>query len=230
VSAFAFFVGVVLPPVAVLAFLLAMLYRIWAWKKLPQPFMTLFPAPKGGLWKEVLKETLLFPSLFEGDKALWLLAWVFHVMLAFIFVGHVRVFMDFPALWAALGINADTMSAVAGGAAGVAILAMALLLFLRRFTIRRVREITTPGDHFALLLILAILLTGNAMRFLGHFDLNLTRDYFAALVTFRDPSPPLNGWFLAHFLLAQVLILYIPFSKILHFGGVFFTQAALKRS
>ena len=207
-----------------------MAYRFWAWKKLPQPFMTLFPSPRNGLWAEVLKETLFFPSLFQGDRVLWTFAWVFHAMLALIVVGHVRVFTDFPALWAALGINADTMSAVAGGAAGIAILLAVLLLLLRRLAIRRTREISTAGDHFALLLILAILLTGNAMRFLGHFDLNQTREYFAALVTLRAPSPPASAWFLAHFLLAQVLVLYIPFSKILHFGGVFFTQAALRRS
>jgi nitrate reductase gamma subunit len=35
--------------------------------------------------------------------------------------------------------------------------------------------------------------------------------------------------FLLHALLAQILILYIPFSKILHFGGVFFTQALVHR-
>ena len=78
--------------------------------------------------------------------------------------------------------------------------------------------------------MLAIVLTGNAMRLVGHFDLALTRQYFASLVLLRSPQVPMNGWFLAHFLLAQVLFVYIPFSKILHFGGVFFTQAALKRS
>ena len=31
-------------------------------------------------------------------------------------------------------------------------------------------------------------------------------------------------------LLGMVLIIYIPFSKILHFGGIFFTQSLIKRS
>jgi nitrate reductase gamma subunit len=192
--------------------------------------MTLFPTPAGGTTSAVIKETLFFPSLFKGDRVLWFMSWIFHAMLALIAIGHIRVFTDFPALWSALHINADTMSAVAGGAAGVAIMIMAAALLFRRAIVARVREISGVGDYFAMLLILAIILSGNAMRFLGHFDLELSRTYFAQLLMFSSPAVPQNGWFLLHFLLAQVLLIYIPFSKIMHFGGVFFTQAAVKRS
>ena len=69
------------------------------------------------------------------------------------------------------------------------------------------------------------------MRFLGHFDLAQSREYFASLVMLQWPvAVPENGWFLAHLFLGQMLLLYMPFSKIMHFGGVFFTQAAIKRS
>jgi nitrate reductase gamma subunit len=223
-------VGVVLPPIAFAIFVAAMASRLWTWKKLPQPGMTLFPTPKEGTTTSILRETLLFPSLFKGDRVLWVLSWVFHVMLAFICIGHVRVITDFPALWAALHINADTMSAVAGGAAGIAIMVMVILLTMRRAMVQRVREISGFADYFAVLLILAIILTGNAMRFFGHFDLALSRAYFVQLLTFQSPVVPQDLWFLAHFFLAQVLFIYIPFSKILHMGGIFFTQAAVKRS
>jgi nitrate reductase gamma subunit len=138
--------------------------------------------------------------------------------------------MDFPALWSALHIDADTKSAVVGGAAGVTILVMIVLLIARRFAVERVREISAPADYFALFLILAIVLTGNAMRFLGHFDLVESRQYFASLIMLQWPTVPESGWFLAHLFLGQMLLLYMPFSKIMHFGGVFFTQAAIKRS
>jgi nitrate reductase gamma subunit len=223
-------VGTVLPPITVAVFLGAMGYRIWGWRKLPQPKMTLFPTPPGGLLSGVLKETLLFPSLFAGDKVLWSISWVFHATLLLILVGHVRVVTDFPWLWASLGIDADTMSAVIGGAAGVAIMTMATLLLLRRLGTRRVREISSGGDYFALLLILTVILTGNAMRFVGHFDLALTREYFAGLVTLQNPSLPDNPLFIFHFFCGQLLFVYIPFSKVMHLGGIFFTHAAVKRS
>ena len=144
-------------------------------------------------------------------------------MLALIVVGHLRVVTDFPWLWNALNIDADAMSSVVGGAAGVMILLMLILLIGRRVTTPRVRELSSTGDYFAVCL-------GNAMRFVGHFDLAASRQYFASLVMLRQPIVPENGWFLAHLFLAQALLIYMPFSKIMHFGGVFFTQAALKRS
>ena len=91
--------------------------------------------------------------------------------LALIAVGHVRVFTDFPRLWAALGINADQMSAVSGGIAGIVIMIFAILLLLRRAVILRVREVTNFSDIIALLLVVSILVTGNWMRFGEHFDL-----------------------------------------------------------
>lgn len=228
-SAVAVFVGVVLPPVTFVVFVAAILNRLWTWKKLPQPGMTLFPTSPQGTAAGVVKETLLFPSLFRADRFLWAISWLFHAMLALIVVGHLRVMVDFPALWSALHIDADTMSAVVGGAAGVMILAMVILLIARRFSLTRVREISAPGDYFAVFLILAIVVTGNAMRFLGHFDLGESRQYIASLLMLR-PVVPESGWFLAHLFLGQMLLLYMPFSKIMHFGGVFFTQAAIKRS
>jgi nitrate reductase gamma subunit len=144
-------------------------------------------------------------------------------------VGHIRVFTDFPALWAALGINADAMSTTIGGAAGIIIMITLLMLIMRRFGIARVREISGTGDYFALLLVMAVILTGNAMRFFTHIELEVTRTYFTGLITLSAAKVPTDGWFLAHFFVVQVLMIYIPFSKILHFGGVFFSQLALQR-
>lgn len=224
-----------LPYVTIAVFVVAMIYRIRVWIKTPQPgAMTLSPAPDGAaatFWG-VIKESLFFPSLFKGDKFLWVFAWIFHATLALIFIGHVRVFTDFPRLWAALGINADRMSAISGGTAGVIILIFAVLLLVRRVAILRVREITNYADILALLLVIAVLITGDAMRFGAHFDLEITRHYFSNLATFSLTSTalPANSMFTLHFLLAQVLIMFIPFSKVLHFGGIFFTQTLIQKA
>lgn len=224
-----------LPYITMAVFIVGMIYRLYVWSKTPQPgAMTLFPAPKdgSGLFFGVLKESLFFPSLLKGDKLLWVFAWVFHITLALIFVGHIRVFTDFPALWEALGINADQMSAISGGVAGIIIAFFAVLLLLRRVVILRVREISNFSDFLALLLIIAILTTGNLMRFGEHFDLEITRTYFSQMLTFSLTASaiPQSGMFMLHFLLAQILIMFLPFSKILHFGGIFFTQTVIQKS
>ncbi len=234
-NTFAFIVGAILPYVVVPAFIAGMSYRFYVWFKSPQPAkMTLFPAPaKDATFREVLAEALLFPSLFRGDRVLWAFSWLFHVTLALVFLGHIRVFTwAIDRMLMAMGMSPegiDTMSSVSGGAAGIVLMATGILLVVRRMTIPRVREITGIPDILAPLLILAIIATGNWMRFVGHFDLEQTRVWTVSLFTF-SPIIPQNGMFLLHLVLAQVLIVFIPFSKILHFGGIFFTQALIKRS
>ncbi len=233
-DSYAFIIGGILPYVVVPIFLFGMIYRVRSWVKAPQPGkMTLFPAG-GAPFKEVVAETLFFPSLFKGDRVLWVFAWVFHATLALVFLGHIRVFTAaIDGMLASFGMSPeaiDTMSSVAGGAAGIVLLASALLLFFRRIAIPRVRQITGFPDYLAPLLVILIIATGDFLRFSGqHFDLEITRAWAMSLLLFR-PDVPASGMFLFHLLLAQLLIVFIPFSKILHFGGIFFTQALIKRS
>jgi nitrate reductase gamma subunit len=233
VDSFSFIVGGFLPYVVVLVFLGGMAYRFRTWFKAPQPGkMTLFPAG-GSTFREVMAETLFFPSLFKGDRVLWVFAWFFHITLALVFLGHVRVFSALiDGMLMKFGMTPDginSMSGISGGAAGILLLATGILLFVRRLVIPRVREITGVPDFLAPLLIIAIIVTGDWMRFMGHFELEQTRVWAASLLTFK-PIIPADGMFLLHLLLAQALIAFIPFSKILHFGGIFFTQALIKRS
>ncbi len=229
---FAFLVGGILPYITVLVFLIGMVYRFRVWMKTPQPGkMTLFPAPDsvaGG----VLSEILFFPSLFKGDKILWTFSWLFHATLTLVFLGHIRVFSSLiDKILLTLGMSPEgigQMSATSGGIAGIILLATGVLLLLRRVTINRVREISGFPDFLALLLLIAIIFTGDLMRFGDHFDLEQTREWAKSLITF-SPSTPQNSTFLVHALLAMLLIIYIPFSKILHWGGIFFTQALVKR-
>ena len=232
-STYAFFVGAILPCVVVPAFVAGMSYRFWVWFKTPQPAkMTLFPAGDS-TFRGVLAETLLFPSLFRGDRVLWIFAWLFHATLALVFAGHIRVFtgvLDRTLLAAGMSPDGiDSMSHLAGGAAGIMLLGTGLLLLLRRLAIPRVREISGIPDFLVPLLLIAIIATGDLLRFAGTFDLEQTRVWAASLLTF-SPVIPTDGMFLLHLTLAQLLIVCIPFSKILHFGGIFFTQALIKRS
>jgi len=229
---FAFFVGGVLPYAAAATFVVGMAYRFYVWFRAPQPAeITLYSWPEGSMLRNLLGEVLFFPGLFRSDKILWAMSWVFHVSLALVLVGHFRFFsalLDRGLM--ALGASAagiEQMSSLLGGAAGIVILATAASLIIRRQTVQRVREISTLPDYFALLLLVAIIATGDAMRFSSqHFDLTQTRVWAWSLLTF-NPVVPQNTAFLVHATLAQLLLMFIPFSKILHWGGIFFTQALM---
>jgi nitrate reductase gamma subunit len=230
--------GGILPYVAVAVFIVAMAYRIYTWKRLAAPSMTLFPAPadEKANRRNVVKEALLFRSLFGGDRLLWGFAWMFHAVLALIVLGHFRVFTNVDGTLMTMGMSEgaiQAMSGGAGGAAGVVILVATILLLVRRLALPRVREVTGSADYLALLLIAAIIVTGNMMRFgAEHFDLTLTRQYFASLATFggvMDEAALQNNVFVVHMSLAFLLIMIIPFSKILHFGGIFFTHQLIRK-
>jgi len=227
-----FFIVGVLPYLAFALFVVGMIYRFAVWKKTPQPGkMTLFPAGDSTT-KGVLAETFFFPSLFKGDRVLWSFSWIFHVTLALVFIGHVRVFTGLiDSMLMSMGMSPEginTMSSTLGGAAGIILLATGLLLLVRRFAQRRVREISNFSDFFALLLLIAIILTGDLMRFGSHFELEQTRIWARSLLTF-SPVIVSNGMFQIHALMAMALITYLPYSKLMHFGGMFFTQALIKR-
>lgn len=237
-DALRFGAGVLLPYVALLVFLGGMIHRVHVWRKLPSPPITLFPAPAtaGGNTLNALREAFLFAGLLRGDRLLWLFAWAFHVVLALIFLGHLRVFTNLDRLLLEAGMseaNIRALSSGAGGAAGIVIAVTAFFLLLRRMLVRRAREISGLGDYFALLLIGAVLITGNMMRFgAEHFDLGLTRAYFAGLATLSEAGQAAalhNNLFLLHLGLACVLIMLMPFSKLLHFGGIFFTHQLIRK-
>jgi len=227
-----FFIVGVLPYLALTLFVVGMIYRFAVWKRTPQPGkMTLFPAGDSTT-KGVMAETFFFPSLFKGDRVLWSFSWIFHVTLALVLIGHIRVFTGLiDSMLISMGMSADgidKMSSTLGGAAGVVLLATGLLLLVRRFVQQRVREISNFSDFFALLLLIAIIFTGDLMRFGSHFELEQTRIWARSLLTF-SPVVVSSGMFQLHALLAMALITYLPYSKLMHFGGMFFTQALIKR-
>ncbi len=227
-------VGAVLPYLAVSVFLVGVSYRLVTWQRLPQPGpLTLFPT-KGSGPGALAKEALLFPSLRRGDGLLWSLAWVFHVTLAIAFVGHLRVVSGLAdRALGALGIGPGAMlavSTIAGGTAGVVLLASVAGFAVRRLLLRRVREISGVPDFAALLLLAAVIFSGNLMRWLGSpSELALARSWVASLLTL-SPRAPASALLLLHAFFAELLILYIAFSKLMHFGGFFLTFSLTKRT
>ncbi len=192
----------------------------------------LFPRPATpyGKWKRILVETLTCRELSRGNRSLWIGTWFFHLFLFLVLLGHTRIVTDFPLLWRTLGLTndrADQFGAAIGGAAGLILLTTAIYILMRRFTMLRVREISGFEDFASILLILAVVISGDLMRFGSHLDLARSREFISGLCGLRPTAIPRDPWFLLHFFLAQALIMYIPFSKFLHIPGVFYCKSAL---
>ena len=233
-TAFQFMVTAVLPYLTVGVFVAAALYRLVLWRRLPQPgTMTLFPTDGSGV-VPLAKEALFFPSLFRGDRFLWSLAWTFHVTLVLTLIGHSRIvttLLDRVLGVAGVGPTVvAAMSSLLGGAAGIILLVALAGLLGRRLLVPRVREISTAPDFVALLLLTAVVASGNLMRWTaGPDELAAARTWLTSLLSFA-PTAPRSAGLVLHAFCAELLLAYIAFSKLMHFGGFFLTFSLTKRT
>lgn len=225
----AWFVGSFLPVITVAVFIGGVFWRLRRWTTATRPKLTLFPAEKTrfGIWKEILKEVAGFRSIFSQDKSLWAGSWLFHTSLAIVLLGHLSLTGELP-LWVrpaeSKWMNVTAMLSPIGQAVGLTALAAGLYLLARRILIRTVREISYAEDFLVLSLVLAVILTGDALRVCSSLDLLEIRMYFRTIFSLKPVIVPSNSWFLLHFFMAQVLIMILPFSRLMHAPGVFFSK------
>ncbi len=103
------------------------------------------------------------------------------------------------------------------------LLVVALLYLLgRRLANPLLRYMSLLTDYFALLLLLGIALSGMAMRYVAPVNLVSVKQFALSLAAFHPVVPVApSALLLVHLLLVSTLAVYLPFSKLAHFGGVF---------
>jgi nitrate reductase gamma subunit len=164
---------------------------------------------------------------YESSKWLWLFGIVFHYSFLIVVIRHMRLFLNpVPEVVAFLDwadsmfeIGTPSMYMTTAG-----LIAGAALLFSRRLVNRHVRYISLANDYFPLVLIFAIGVTGALMR---HFlrdgiDIVAIKQLAVGLVTFQPVIiGEIGAIFYIHVFLVASLLVYFPFSKLMHLGGVF---------
>ena len=104
------------------------------------------------------------------------------------------------------------------------ILMLAALLYLlqRRLREPQIRFISLFTDYFALFLLLGIAISGVWMRYFARVDVVAVKQLALSLTIFSPALPKnLSAWFFAHLALVSTLAAYLPFSKLMHMGGIF---------
>ena len=215
----AFFAGLFYLASAVLVAGLAVRIRQYAGTPAPLKIPTT-PAPttRGGVALRLLREVVLFESLFKATLWTWLFGWVFHAAMALVLLRHLRYFTEPVWGWVAFvqpfGVYAGF--AMVAGLAG---------LWARRFLVDRVRYISTPSDHLILALLIAIAASGLAMKYLAHTDVVAVKSFFLGLMAFQVRELPADPLLAVHLGLVAALMLVFPFSKLLHAPGLFFSPS-----
>ena len=176
----------------------------------------LTPAPitRTGIAERLGIEFLSFASLKKAGLKVWFGGWLFHILLGLTILTHV-VTIFFPGIWAAIGYTYYELA----GYAGIVFAAVISFLLFRRLVQPTVRYVSRYSDYFLILLILSLAFVGDYTRTFGKVDMGAVSNYFYGLLTFQLVLPPANLAFLAHLLLAQFFLMYIPFSKVSHLVG-----------
>ena len=174
------------------------------------------PVTRTGVAVRLVREVVLFESLFKASKWTWLFGWIFHAALLVVLIGHLRYFTE--PVWAPVAF-------IQGVApyAGLAMIAGLAGLWARRFLVDRVRYISAPSDHLMLALLVAIGGSGAAMRFGVHTDIVALKAFALGLVRLDWQPIPSDGALVLHLVLVAVLMVVFPFSKLLHAPGVLFS-------
>ena len=194
-------------------------YRIQRYARTPQPLKiptTPAPTTRAGVVLRMLREVVLFTSLFKANKWTWLFGWIFHFALLLVLLRHLRYFTEPVWTWV-------VWLQPWGIYAGYAMVLGLLGLWARRFLVDRVRYISAPSDHLMLVLLVAIAGSGLAMKYIWHTDIVALKAFVLGLIYFEwQPLPP-DPLLLIHLLLVIGLIMIFPFSKLLHVPGMFFS-------
>lgn len=168
---------------------------------------------------------------------LWAGALAFHYAFLVTLVRHMRFFLE-PVPWFIQAIEAVdsffrfeiSYDPIQFGLPGVYIsgfllLAAVLYLFARRLFIPKVRYISLAADYFPLFLIMGIAFTGILMRYFTKVDIAAIKELTMSLVTFKALSfkipEGIGPLFYMHLFFVSTLLVYFPFSKLMHMGGVF---------
>ncbi|MFH0783645.1 MAG: sulfate reduction electron transfer complex DsrMKJOP subunit DsrM [Pseudomonadota bacterium] len=164
---------------------------------------------------------------YESSKWLWVFALIFHYSFLSIVVRHMRLFLDPVPFWIGWWEFIDGIFEVGAPTwymSDVGLVAGCLLLFGRRLITRHVRYISLMNDYFPLVLIFTIAVTGILMRFVLRTDIDIVniKQLTVGLVTLHPTiGAQIGSIFFIHVFLVCVLLAYFPFSKLMHFAGVF---------
>jgi len=197
-----------------------------------------------GVLGRMFLEIFFFRSLFRNTSTeikdgphltykqnifLWLFAIIFHYSFLIILLRHFRFFTD-PVLPGILYLQQlDGLFEIMVPnlfLTNILILIALIYLLVRRFTNPQVRYISLVSDYFALFLILTIVLSGVLMRYFFKIDLVLVKEFLTSIISFQPTLPATDGIgliFNIHLFFICVLLIYFPFSKLLHMAGIFFS-------
>jgi nitrate reductase gamma subunit len=171
---------------------------------------------------EAIWDAFTMPSVLKYKPMMWVFLMIFHAGLLVLFLAHLDLLPQINIM------SPGSPHMIGNGAVGVALTVCALYFLFRRFR-SPVREVSVPADYLLLFLLFCIFVSGDVISWCNSWSENgfvMTKQDFGAYMdglirfTFEDPRKVLTGGHYAvigtHVLLANLFLLVLPFSKIMH--------------
>lgn len=198
------------------------------------------PSTYKGVVGRMLLEVLFFRSLFRNSstekrgeklaigsaKWLWLFALLFHWSMLIIVLRHLRLFLDPVPAWITALEGFDGMFQIGLPIlyiTDVLFISAVTFLFVRRVVVPRIRYISHSIDYLPLFMLLGIGCSGMIMRYTTKVDMSAVKQLTMGLVTFNPQATVTEPIFYVHVFLVCCLLIYFPWSKLMHSAGVFFS-------
>ena len=211
------------------------------WKKPPS-------RSRASEMKELFEEMLFIKRLYRNKRSVWRFSFLFHGgiylilgWLALLLLGGVTQLFFFPVSlvsWSAYPTLASEVLfylTIGFGYTGVAAAAVGSLgLLVLRYRDDRIRDLSSPVDYFNLLFAFAVIAAG-AVALTADPTFNVARSLMTYLICGGGAIAALPAQYLQTLsevatpqILVQLALLlsfvvYIPFTRILHFFGKYFT-------
>ncbi len=166
--------------------------------------------------------------VYYSSKWLWVFSLLFHYCFLIVFLRHFRFFME-PVPGCISAIEAVDGFLQIGSPrffmTGGLLLVALLFLLSRRIFNKRLRYISLANDYFPLWLLIGIVITGICLRYFDKAEIAQVKIFIMGLTHFQPviQNLDLNSMFIVHLTFVSTLLIYFPFSKLVHMPGIFFS-------
>ena len=176
------------------------------------------PRPVG-----IAAEAFLVPAAWRNIKIFWFFIILFHIAIILLFLGHLELIKEFKIIQI---IPHDIC--LGAGFVGITVIISLLYFLFRRFK-SPWREISVPEDFIILLLLFVTSVIGTHLHMGERYKMaqfgvgaGIYREYFASLLAFKPAIPdgisgsPHYVLVALHIFLANLVLMMLPFSKMVH--------------
>ncbi|MCL7401228.1 MAG: respiratory nitrate reductase subunit gamma [Thaumarchaeota archaeon] len=212
---FTIFIGIYLPYITLVVFIVAVIYNFFKWIFLPRPIMwAIFPAKKSlaNILFTIATRIFSLPGPRKFDKLIFTLAWMFHIGLIVSLTLHAKyIFIPHLPYEYEVGTIAGMLAAI--GSVG---------FIIRRYVDKRADSYF--ADYFALILLIITLSLGQYIRMFRVVESTHLWTWVQGILTLNPIPPPVNTLFLIHIVFAQIYMIYLPFKTLIHPIAIFYGQ------